>query len=61
MTPLSWTISSAFIITAAVIIVSTIFLGKLSRSTVRGLRRWNQAQPSYRQVHQVEVQREHEE
>ena len=61
MTPLSWTISRAFIITAALIIVSTIFLGTLLRSTVRGLHRWNQAPPSYRQVHQVEVQREREE
>ena len=60
-TPLSWAISGSFIMTAAIIIVSVIFLKKLLRSTTRGLRRQNQAQTSYRQLRKVEVQRDREE
>ena len=60
-TPLSWAIFGPFIMTAAIIIVSVIFLKKLLRSTTRGLRRQNQAQTSYRQLRKVEVQRDREE
>ena len=54
-TLLSCTISGAFIITAAVIIVSVIVLKRLLRSTARGLHRLS------RQLRPVEVQREREE
>lgn len=60
-TPLSWITSSAFIITAAVIVVSVILLEKLIHSTFRGLHRWNKDQPSYRQLRKVEAQRKREE
>ena len=59
-TPLTWAISGAFIVTAAIIIVSVIYLQNLLRSTARELRRWSQVL-TYRRLRMVEVQREREE
>ncbi len=60
-TPFPWITSSAFIITAAIIIISVIFLQKLIHSTFQEPHHWNEEQPIHMQIRKEEVLRECEE